>query len=154
MSVVSLSEASRCTGISRTQLYRQLNRGDLKAWERGFGPRGERLLEMDGLRERCLSTQRARIDTLHWEAQCNQPEKLQSPVGLHRAIDLRKVAEWANASLDPSTWGAPPWALLRWLTLLHVWEEAQDLQLQNGDFTIEKWERLESLAEVSMEGGI
>jgi hypothetical protein len=59
---VSISEASRATGISRTQLYRLRDRGDLEGWLQP-GPGRSSLIELEGLLEHCHSRMRLRVDS-------------------------------------------------------------------------------------------
>jgi hypothetical protein len=57
-------------------------------------------------------------------------------------------ALWANALLDCSQWGPPPWEPTRWRTLEIVISEAQALVGQFGAFDAEVWAELVAEGEV------
>jgi hypothetical protein len=124
---VSIADAATALGFqSRSTLYRLLNRGLLKDWER-TGPRGQRWLELEGLQSRVQKFIRLQI---------NSPQGKTEPP--EQKVDLReltgtesdasqfwqRVAPVANGFLDVSCWGLPPWSADRWVTLCHVLEMA------------------------------
>lgn len=128
MPVVSFSEASRCTGISRVQLSRMAERGDLADFLRGRNG-SVRLVELTGLLEHCKGACRLRADS-RWQGMKREP--VQQP-----ATDWPAVAEWCNALLSPGDWGPPPWPADRWATLSVVLEVAGDLVAQGTQCTPE-----------------
>lgn len=69
MPIVNLSEAAAVIGISRQTLYNALRDGVLTSFDRGHGPRGTRLLELDGLRERLERNIRPRSDAAWRDAE-------------------------------------------------------------------------------------
>ena len=124
---VSITDAAAALGFrSRSTLYRLLDQGLLKDWERE-GPRGQRWLELEGLQSRVQKFIRLQI---------NSPKGKTEP--LEQEVDLREltgggsdasrfwqqVAPVANGFLDVSCWGPPPWSADRWVTLSHVLEMA------------------------------
>ena len=124
---VSITDAAAALGFrSRSTLYRLLDQGLLKDWERE-GPRGQRWLELEGLQSRVQKFIRLQI---------NSPKGKTEP--LEQEVDLRElagggsdasrfwqqVAPVANGFLDVSCWGPPPWSADRWVTLCHVLEMA------------------------------
>ena len=124
---VSITDAAAALGFqSRSTLYRLLDRGLLKDWER-TGPKGQRWLELEGLQSRVQKFIRLQI---------NSPQGKAEP--LEQEVDLREltgtesdasqfwqtVAPVANGFLDVSCWGPPPWSADRWVTLCHVLEMA------------------------------
>ena len=124
---VSITDAAAALGFrSRSTLYRLLDQGLLKDWERE-GPRGQRWLELEGLQSRVQKFIRRQI---------NSPKGKTEP--LEQEVDLREltgggsdasrfwqqVAPVANGFLDVSCWGPPPWSADRWVTLCHVLEMA------------------------------
>jgi len=135
---VSIADAAAALGFrSRSTLYRLLDRGLLKDWER-TGPKGQRWLELEGLQARVQKFVRL---------QSNSPKGKTEP--LEQEVDLRdltgeesdatrfwqQVAPVANGFLDVSRWGPPPWSADRWVTLCHVLEMAVDevQQRTSGD---------------------
>lgn len=126
---VSIAEAAACLGFrSRSTLYRLLDQGLLKDWERE-GPKGQRWVELDGLQAQVQKFVRL---------QSNSPRRPQKGQVLEQEVDLREltgggsdtsrfwqqVAPVANGFLDVSCWGPPPWSADRWVTLCHVIEMA------------------------------
>ena len=124
---VSITDAAAALGFrSRSTLYRLLDQGLLKDWERE-GPRGQRWLELEGLQSRVQKFIRLQI---------NSPKGKTEP--LEQEVDLQEltgggsdasrfwqqVAPVANGFLDVSRWGPPPWSADRWVTLCHVLEMA------------------------------
>ena len=124
---VSITDAAAALGFrSRSTLYRLLDQGLLKDWERE-GPKGQRWLELEGLQSRVQKFIRLQI---------NSPQGKTEP--LEQEVDLREltgvepdasqfwqwVAPVANGFLDGSCWGPPPWSADRWVTLCHVLEMA------------------------------
>ena len=124
---VSITDAATALGFrSRSTLYRLLDQGLLKDWERE-GPRGQMWLELEGLQSRVQKFIRLQI---------NSPQGKTEP--LEQEVDLREltgggsdasrfwqqVAPVANGFLDVSRWGPPPWSADRWVTLCHVLEMA------------------------------
>ena len=124
---VSITDAAAALGFrSRSTLYRLLDQGLLKDWERE-GPRGQRWLELEGLQSRVQKFIRLQI---------NSPKGKTEP--LEQEVDLREltgggsdasrfwqqVAPVANGFLDVSCWGPPPWSADRWVTLCNVLEMA------------------------------
>ena len=124
---VSITDAAAALGFrSWSTLYRLLDQGLLKDWERE-GPRGQRWLELEGLQSRVQQSIRLQI---------NSPKGKTEP--LEQEVDLRgltgggsdasrfwqQVAPVANGFLDVSCWGPPPWSADRWVTLCHVLEMA------------------------------
>lgn len=124
---VSITDAAAALGFrSRSTLYRLLDQGLLKDWERE-GPRGQKWLELEGLQSRVQKFIRLQI---------NSPQGKTEP--LEQEVDLReltgaepgasqfwqRVAPVANGFLDVSCWGPPPWSEDRWVTLCHVLEMA------------------------------
>ena len=124
---VSITDAAAALGFrSRSTLYRLLDQGLLKDWERE-GPRGQRWLELEGLQSRVQKFIRLQI---------NSPKGKTEP--LEQEVDLREltgggsdasrfwqqVAPVANGFLDVSCWGPPPWSADRWVTLCNVLERA------------------------------
>jgi hypothetical protein len=128
MTLVSLSEASRQTGVSRTQFYRLRNRGALKGWLKPGPGRGD-LIELEGLREHCLGCTRMRVDSVHTRP---APAPTAAP-----EVPLEWVADWANGQLAIDSWGPPPWNATRWATLLNVFELAEVLAAKHGPLTHE-----------------
>ena len=124
---VSITDAAAALGFrSRSTLYRLLDQGLLKDWERE-GPRGQMWLELEGLQSRVQKFIRLQI---------NSPQGKTEP--LEQEVDLREltgggsdasrfwqqVAPVANGFLDVSRWGPPPWSADRWVTLCNVLEMA------------------------------
>ena len=124
---VSITDAAAALGFrSRSTLYRLLDQGLLKDWEKE-GPRGQRWLELEGLQSRVQKFIRLQI---------NSPKGKTEP--LEQEVDLREltgggsdasrfwqqVAPVANGFLDVSCWGPPPWSADRWVTLCNVLEMA------------------------------
>jgi hypothetical protein len=124
---VSITDAAAALGFrSRSTLYRLLDQGLLKDWERE-GPKGQRWLELEGLQSRVQKFIRLQI---------NSPKGKTEP--LEQEVDLRElagggsdasrfwqqVAPVANGFLDVSCWGPPPWSADRWVTLCNVLEMA------------------------------
>ena len=124
---VSITDAAAALGFrSRSTLYRLLDQGLLKDWERE-GPRGQRWLELEGLQSRVQKFIRLQI---------NSPKGKTEP--LEQEVDLREltgggsdasrfwqqVAPVANGFLDVSRGGPPPWSADRWVTLCNVLEMA------------------------------
>ncbi len=128
VSLVTISEASRQTGISRMQIYRLRDRGALKGWLKP-GPGRADLIELEGLREHCLGRIQLRVDSMHGKP---APASLPAPV-----VPLEAVAAWANAQLAIDSWGPPPWNATRWATLLNVFELAEVLVAKHGPLTPE-----------------
>ena len=126
MALVSISEASRQTGISRTQFYRLRDRGALKGWLKPGPGRGDRI-ELEGLREHCLGCTRLRVDSAHGKRAPTSPALA--------VVPLEAVASWANAQLAIDSWGPPPWDPTRWATLMNVFELAEDLAAKHGPLT-------------------
>lgn len=124
--LVTISEASRATGVSRTQIYRLRDRGALLGWVHRDG-KGRPLIELEGLREHLCSWSRCRVDSFHGRP---APVVLTDD-GLQPPVD--DVAAWANGLLAEG-WGAPPWDGTQWASLLAVWDEASELAMQHGAF--------------------
>lgn len=143
---VSVADAAAALGFrSRSTLYRLLDRGLLKDWERE-GPKGQRWLELEGLQAQVQKFVRL---------QSNSPRGKTEPLEVdlndlpEQAGDLRdltgdtsnathfwqQVAPVANGFLDASRWGPPPWSADRWVTLCHVLEMAVEevQQRTSGD---------------------
>ncbi len=128
MALVSIAEASRQTGISRTQIYRLRDRGALKSWLQP-GPGAWDVIELEGLREHCLRCMQLRVDSAHGKP---APASLAAP-----EVPLQWVADWANGQLAIHAWGPPPWDAMRWATLLNVFELAEVLAAEHGPLTPE-----------------
>jgi hypothetical protein len=126
MPLASISEASRQTGVSRTQFYRLRDRGALKGWLKPGPGRGDQI-ELEGLREHCLECTRMRIDSVH-----TRPAPAPTAA---REVPLEWVAGWANTQLAIDSWGPPPWNATRWATLVNVFELAEDLAAKHGPLT-------------------
>lgn len=124
---VSISDAAAALGFrSRSTLYRLLEQGLLKNWEKE-GPKGQRWLELEGLQARVQKCVRLQSNSPQWETKPMEHE-----------VDLRELTRaepdashfWqqvtpvANGFLDLSCWGRPPWSADRWVTLFHVLEMA------------------------------
>ena len=105
---VSITDAAAALRFrSRSTLYRLLDQGLLKDWERE-GPKGQRWLELEGLQSRVQKFIRLQIN---------------SPKGKTEPLE-QEVAPVANGFLDVSCWGPPPWSADRWVTLCNVLEMA------------------------------
>ena len=74
MPLVTLSEASRATGVSRQQIYRLRDRGALVGWLHRDA-KGQPLIELEGLREHLCGWTRARVDSFHWREPPQQQEE-------------------------------------------------------------------------------
>jgi hypothetical protein len=128
MPLVSLSEASRQTGVSRTQLYRLRDRGALKGRLKPGPGRGD-FIELEGLREHCLECTRMRVDSVHSRP---APAPTAAP-----EVPLEWVAGWANGQLAIDTWGPPPWPAVKWATLQNVFSMAEQWAAELGPLTPE-----------------
>ena len=122
---ISISDAAAALGFrSRSTLYRLLEQGLLKDWERE-GPKGQRWLELEGLQARVQKCVRL---------QSNSPRQNADLIEVDRRTLTKETSEasrfWqqvtpvANGFLDVSCWGPPPWSADRWVTLCHVLEMA------------------------------
>ncbi len=77
---VSIAEAAASLGFrSRSTLYRLLDQGLLKDWERE-GPKGQRWLELDGLQAQVQKFVRL---------QSNSPKRPRKGQDLEQEVDLR-----------------------------------------------------------------
>lgn len=122
---VSIADAAAALGFrSRSTLYRLLDRGLLKDWERE-GPKGQRWLELEGLQARVQKFVRL---------QSNSP-KGKTGDASDASRFWQQVAPVANGFLDVSCWGPPPWSADRWVTLCNVLEMAVEAapQRTSGD---------------------
>jgi len=124
---VSIADAAAALGFrSRSTLYRLLDRGLLKDWER-TGPKGQRWLELEGLQSRVQKFIRLQINSPQ-----GKTELLEQEVDLRELTGggsdafrfWQQVAPVANGFLDVSCWGPPPWSADLWVTLCHVIEMA------------------------------
>lgn len=140
MPLVSLSEASRATGVSRQQIYRLRDRGVLDGWVHRDA-KGKPLIELAGLREHLCTWSRMRVDSFHLKPEPGMEEEVS---------ETEMIAEWANVHLQPEAWGPPPWPATRWLTLVDVWADAQWLLETYGRFSHRKWALLEEEAEMDL----
>jgi hypothetical protein len=129
---ISISDAAAALGFrSRSTLYRLLEQGLLKDWERE-GPKGQRWLELEGLQARVQKFVRL---------QSNSPRENADLIEVDRRTLTKETSEasrfWqqvtpvANGFLDVSCWGPPPWSTDRWVTLCHVLEMAVE-EVQHG----------------------
>ena len=92
MPLVTLSEASRATGVSRQQLYRLRDRGALVGWLHRDA-KGQPLIELQGLREHLCSWTRARVDSFHWREPPQQEQPQQQETGELTAGQLAALRE-------------------------------------------------------------
>lgn len=143
---VSITDAAAALGFrSRSTLYRLLDRGLLKDWERE-GPKGQRWLELEGLQARVQkfvrlqsNSPRGKSDLLEVDlnALLEQEGDLRDLTGDASGATRfwQQVAPVANGFLDGSCWGPPPWSTDRWVTLCHVLEMAVEevQQRTSGD---------------------
>ena len=107
-SVVTVAEAAQILGISKVAVYAGLRNGRLRSWHE----QGRRVMARDGLEQRWWgSSQRPGGDHV-------------GPRTRKAATGWDRIAEVANASLDCSAWGPPPWSGDRWATLSVVLELA------------------------------
>jgi len=114
--LVTVSEAAAAVGRSRSTLYRCIERGQLKEWERP-DPDGRLMLELEGLEDRLKRVVRV---------QANSRPK-QGRAEPSSASDWwARVAVLANAGLDIPQWGPPPWTGLQWGSLAMVMTLAAD----------------------------
>jgi hypothetical protein len=124
---VSITDAAAALGFqSRSTLYRLLDRGLLKDWER-TGPKGQRWLELEGLQSRVQKFLRIQINSPQGKAEpLEQEVDLRELTGAESDVSQfwQRVAPVANGFLDVSCWGPPPWSADRWVTLCHVLEMA------------------------------
>lgn len=143
---VSIADAAAALGFrSRSTLYRLLDRGLLKDWERE-GPKGQRWLELEGLQARVQKFVRLQSNSPRGKTDLGEVDL---NALLEQEVDLRgltgdppdatrfwqQVAPVANGFLDVSCWEPPPWSADRWVTLCHVLEMAVDAvqQRTSGD---------------------
>jgi len=115
MAAVCISEAARQIGhgSSRSQLYRLMDQGLLKDFERADAS-GSRLLETIG-----LADQVRRVTRKHPRNTTRGPNTNSS------ADDFwGDVADHCNNYLEPSLWGPPPWTADRWVVLYTAMEYA------------------------------
>jgi hypothetical protein len=124
---ISISDAAAALGFrSRSTLYRLLEQGLLKEWERE-GPKGQRWLELEGLQARVQKCVRLQSNSPQWETKpLEQEVDLQELTGGESDASRfwQQVTPVANGFLDLSCWGPPPWSTDRWVTLCHVLEMA------------------------------
>ena len=109
---------------SCSTLYRLLKQGHLKDWER-TGPTGQRMLELEGLHDRVRRFVRVQINTPKAEPALAATTAAAPEVWLWHQESYHqwaKAAEVANAYLDCSAWGPPPWSAQQWATLAIVAE--------------------------------
>jgi hypothetical protein len=118
---ISISDAAAALGFrSRSTLYRLLEQGLLKEWERE-GPKGQRWLELEGLQatvQKCVRLQsnspRENADLMEVDRRTLTKETTET------SHFWQQVGTVANGFLDVSCWGPPPWSTDRWVTLCHV----------------------------------
>lgn len=143
---VPIADAAAALGFrSRSTIYRLLDQGLLKDWERE-GPKGQRWLELEGLQARVQKFVRLQSNSPRGKT---EPPEVDLNTLLEQEVDLREltgeasdatrfwqqVAPVANEFLDCSAWGPPPWSADRWVTLCHVLEMAVEevQQRTSGD---------------------
>jgi hypothetical protein len=118
---VSITDAAAALGFrSRSTLYRLLDQGLLKDWERE-GPRGQRWLELEGLQSRVQKFIRLQINsprgkTEPLEQEVDLQRCLRTSEGLSYSWNLRGVARRAGGPISTA-----PEAV--WVTRLvpHLW---------------------------------
>ena len=127
--IVNITRASELFGFrSRSRLQRLIKAGLLEGYLREGGGRST-LLETDppglpSLRETVRANTRVRYDSPLWQMGSDDlSDEAMAPI--NRWIESRDGwMERANAYLDCSCWGPPPWSALQWATLRNVIEMA------------------------------
>ena len=121
---VTITEAAAALGFrSRSTLSRLLRQGLLTNWER-TGPKGQRLLELDGLQGQVQRFVRLQANTPR-HSRTASPTRASEPQERPASSDFwDQVASMANGYLEPSCWGPPPWPADRWVSLWHVMDMA------------------------------
>lgn len=127
---LSVSEAAAGSGFSRQAIYRAIRDGRLNRYL-VRDSRGQARLMPEALQAIRSGLLRLRADS----AAGHTPAAVPAP-------SPEVWAPWANALLDCSQWGPPPWEPTRWRTLEVVISEAQALHQQLGAFDAETWAEL------------
>lgn len=124
---ISISDAAAALGFrSRSTLYRLLEQGLLKDWERE-GPKGQRWLELEGLQARVQKCVRLQSNSPRENADLMEVDRRTLTKETSEASRFwQQVAPVANGFLDVSCWGPPPWSADRWVTLCQVLEMAAE----------------------------
>lgn len=133
--IVNITRASELLGFrSRSRLQRLIKAGLLDGYLRQGGGRST-LLETDppglpSLREVVRANTRVRFDSPLWRdgGEDLSDEAMEAAMApINRWIESRDGwTERANAYLDCSCWGPPPWTADQWQTLRVVMEMAYD----------------------------
>jgi len=133
--IVNITRASELFGFrSRSRLQRLINAGLLEGYLREVGGRPT-LLQTDppvlpSLRETVRANTRVRYDSPLWQMGSDHlsDEGMDAAMApINRWIESRDGwTERANAYLDCSCWGPPPWTALQWATLRNVIELARE----------------------------
>ena len=131
--IVNITRASELLGFrSRSRLQRLIKAGLLDGYLREGGGRST-LLETDppglpSLREMVRANTRVRYDSPLWKMGSDDlsDEAMDAAIApINRWIESRDAwTKRANAYLDCSCWGPPPWTALQWATLRNVIEMA------------------------------
>jgi hypothetical protein len=134
---LSVAEAATASGFTRQAIYRAIKDGRLGRWLIRDSSGHARLVPeaVKAIRSGVLMP---RVDTA-------APAPPPAPAPAPPNWDM--MAPWANALLDSSQWGPPPWLACRWATLEIVSGEAEELFLEHGEFTAEKFAALEDEGE-------
>lgn len=124
---ISISDAAAALGFrSRSTLYRLLEQGLLKDWERE-GPKGQRWLELEGLQARVQKCVRLQSNSPRENADLMEVDRRTLTKETWEASRFwQQVTPVANGFLDLGCWGPPPWSTDRWVTLCHVLEMAME----------------------------
>jgi excisionase family DNA binding protein len=138
--LLTVSELSRRTGISRTTIHRALADGRLTRYVI-TAPNGRRLLEPEAVAFCTNGGIRGRVDSpwMPWN------ETPAAPV----AVTAEGAAKWANALLIPGAWGPPPWDGGQWVTLSGCWLQAVTLAEEHGEFDAALFAELEEASDDS-----
>jgi len=115
--LVSVSEAAAAINRGRATIYRLINAGLLRDWERP-GPDGRMRLELEDLEDRVGRLVRQQANSRP------KQQKLAAPSSSADWWD--EVAAVANSDLDCPRWGPPPWSGLQWAVLVGVAQMAAD----------------------------
>jgi len=133
---LSVAEVALASGFARQSIHRAIRDGRLNRWLIRDSKGRARLAAEVVVAIRQGGLLGLRVDTKQ-PAPAPPPVAAPAPVAALPSWGL--MAPWANAQLAVEAWNPPPWTAEQWLTLEVVTQQAEELAIELGEWTPEKW---------------